>query len=189
MITGIILASGFSRRMGKDKLLMEFNGKKLLEWTLIAAKESSLSSIILVYRKEEIRQLGEEYGMKTIKNSLSELGQSESLKAGVRESSPEDSYMFLLGDQPFVDSQLIDRLIRIHKENPESIIIPSYNGKNAPPTIIPKKYREELLNIEGDTGARVVIKNHPDCVKNIQIDDYKSGFDIDKPSDLEKFEK
>ena len=31
MITGIILASGFSSRMGKDKLLLELNGEKIIE--------------------------------------------------------------------------------------------------------------------------------------------------------------
>ena len=75
MITGIIMASGFSNRMGKDKLLIEINGKKIIEWVIIALKDSNLDEIILVYRTEEIKKIGESYGIKTVLNPNAHLGQ------------------------------------------------------------------------------------------------------------------
>ena len=47
MITGIILASGFSRRMKRDKLLMEIDGIKMAERVIQACNKSSLDDLIL----------------------------------------------------------------------------------------------------------------------------------------------
>ena len=79
MITGIILASGFSRRMKKDKLLLEVGGMPLVERVIKACWESNLDEIILVYRREEVANIGKKYNVKTIYNANAHLGQSEGL--------------------------------------------------------------------------------------------------------------
>ena len=47
MVIGIILASGFSNRMGQDKLLLEVEGKRILEKVILAAKNSKLDDVVL----------------------------------------------------------------------------------------------------------------------------------------------
>ena len=59
MITGIIMASGFSKRMKTDKLTIEIEGMKIIERVIEATISSKLDKIILVYRTEEIRLIGE----------------------------------------------------------------------------------------------------------------------------------
>lgn len=184
MVTGIILASGYSRRMGENKLLMDVKGKKMIEWVIINSKNSLLDQIILVYRCEEVKKIGDSYGIKTIHNPKSNLGQSEGLKVGVKKACNSDAYMFLLGDQPFVNNKLIDKLIIEYNKNKNSIIVPYYEGMNGTPTIFPSSYRKELLEVEGDQGGKDIIKNKQSSVKKIYINNAKLGFDIDKPSDF-----
>ena len=91
MIVGIILASGYSKRMNRDKLLLEFNNKKAVENVIIAAKNSMLNKVILVYRKDQVRIIGEGQGVETIKNNKAHLGQSESVKLGVLQAEDRKS--------------------------------------------------------------------------------------------------
>lgn len=184
MITGIILASGFSKRMGQDKLLMEVDGIKMVERVIKAAKESSLDNIILIYRKEEVKKIGNDYGVKTIFNPKAHLGQGEGLKLGVKRSENPSNYMFLVADQPFISSKLINKLIKKHKENRTSIIVPYYNKKRGMPTIFPSSFRGQLLRVKGDKGGRDIIGENSSLIKKIYIDDEKLGMDIDDPINL-----
>ncbi len=65
MITGIILASGFSKRMNRDKLLMEIDGVPMVERVIQRAVESRLDEVILVYRVDEVKRIGKKYGIQT----------------------------------------------------------------------------------------------------------------------------
>lgn len=186
MVSGIILAAGFSKRMGEDKLLMEIDGIKMVERVIKNCKESSLDEIILIYRKEEVRNIGEKYNIKTIYNPNAHLGQSESMKLGVKAAKANDAFMFLMGDQPFTTNELMDRLIEEYINNQNSIIVPYYKGKKGTPTIFSSKFKNQLLLVQGDKGGRDIIKENTSFVKEIYIDDEKLGLDVDTPIDLKE---
>ncbi|NMB08083.1 MAG: NTP transferase domain-containing protein [Tissierellia bacterium] len=186
MITGIILASGYSRRMKKDKLIMNIKDKPMVEWVIKAAVDSKLDEVILVYRTVKVKEIGTKYGIKTLYNPKAYLGQSEGLKLGVRYAQNSSAYMFLVGDMPYINSQLIDKLIDEYKKNLDSLIVPFYNGKQGMPTIFPSLYRESLLNTSGDKGGRDIIKENFNSVKKVYIKEGKLGLDIDNLEDMKK---
>lgn len=183
MVTGIILASGFSTRMGQDKLVMKVNGRKIVEWVIKNCKKSLLDEIILIYRKMEVKKCGERHGIKTLYNSKAHLGQSAGVKLGVTASHHSHAYMFIMGDQPLITSQLINKLICEYRKEKTSIIVPCYDGKNGTPTIFPSIYKDELLKIGGDQGGRSIIKRKNSKVRKVCINDGSMGFDIDTPED------
>ncbi|MBU5437183.1 nucleotidyltransferase family protein [Tissierella sp. MSJ-40] len=187
MIVGIILASGYSKRMGKDKLLIEVEGRRIIEWVIKACYESKLDKTILVYRTKEVKELGNKYGIKTIYNSTAYLGQSEGLKLGIGKEKA-DAYMFLMGDQPFIRTEYINLLIEEHEKEKSKIIIPYYNGKKGTPTIFPSLFKEELMKVKGDKGGREIIEEYGFWVKKVYINDEKAGLDIDTEFDLERIE-
>lgn len=184
MITGIILASGFSKRMKKDKLLMEVQGEILIEKVIKQTVESDLDKIILVYRKEEVKEIGEKYKIKTIYNENAHYGQSQSMKLGIREAGDSDAYMFFVGDQPFLTKELINKLIEEYVNNDENIVVPYYGDTRGMPMIISSKYKDELLKVEGDMGGREIVNNNPHDLRKIYISNYIQGIDIDNEEDL-----
>ena len=186
MITGIILASGYSKRMKEDKLLMEVNGAKMIELVIESCKESSLDNIILIYRTEEIKKIGERYNIKTLYNPKAHLGQSEGLKLGVKAAKDSEAYMFLVGDQPFITAKLIDTLIEEYRLNKAPIVVPYYNCHRGMPTIFSSAFRDELLKVEGDKGGRDIIEKNAALVRKVFIDDKNLGMDIDTPEDFKK---
>ncbi|MBC8587905.1 nucleotidyltransferase family protein [Paratissierella segnis] len=185
MITGIVMASGFSNRMGKDKLLIEINGKKIIEWVLEAVKASNLNEIILIYRTKEIKRIADSYGIKTVYNPNAHLGQSQSVILGV-ENSKSDTYMFFVCDQPFISSELINNLIEEYNESPSKIVIPYYQGKINMPIIFPPDFKEDLLKVEGDKGGREIIHKNPTRIKKVEVQDEILLKDIDTIEDSEE---
>jgi len=136
MITGIILASGLSRRMNTEKLLLTVEGMPVVERVIRASTLSRLDHVILVYQKGEIKELGKKYNIETVCNHSAIEGQSAAIKEGIRASSPEsDAFMFLVGDQPFLDIHTINTLIDTFMQDEAPIVVPVYNGKRGNPVI------------------------------------------------------
>lgn len=189
MITGIILASGFSRRMGKDKLLIKLKDERIIETIIKASISSNLNKVIIVYRKDEIKDIAIKYKIPYILNKNSDLGQSESIKLGVESIKEKSDYMFIMGDQPFIDSGLINTLIKNYKETKKNILVPYYNSNKGTPTIIGYPYKEELLKLKGDKGGRDLIEKYNEDVKKVYLEDGRQGIDIDTLEDLQAIKK
>jgi molybdenum cofactor cytidylyltransferase len=189
LVTGIILASGFSERMTRDKLLLEVGGMPVVERVVKAAKSSLLDDVILVYQNAGVRAIGEKYQVRTVYNDSAHEGQSAAVKLGVRESRPDtNAFMFLVGDQPFLDPATINTLIDQSTKNPQQIIVPVYNGKRGNPVIFPSLFRNDLLAIEGDTGGRAVMEKRKDKLKLVVFEDCTAGMDFDTEEEYERIQ-
>ena len=108
MITAIVMASGFSKRMGLNKLLMKYNDKFLIEHTLEKISQCDFAEKIIVTQYEEIEKLTDNF--KVVINENAHKGQSESIKLGVKSSEKCDGYMFFVADQPLISQNDIEKL-------------------------------------------------------------------------------
>jgi len=187
MISGIILASGFSSRMKREKLTLAVEGVPMLERVICAATASTLDEVLLVYQKDEIRDLGQKYHLSLVHNSHPEYGQSAAVKAGVQCASPEsDGFMFLVGDQPYVSAVTIDRLITAFKQDMSRIVIPVYGSRRGNPVIFPSSLKRELLLLEGDVGGRAVIDKMQNLISVVVIQDEREAMDVDTDQAYDK---
>ncbi|WP_435548076.1 nucleotidyltransferase family protein [Desulfobacterium sp. N47] len=187
MISGIILASGFSKRMKREKLLLPLAGIPLVEHIIRTAQSSHLDEVILIYRNENIKELGAKYLNKIIFNAHAEEGQSAAVKLGITAADKEtDAFMFFVGDQPFLSSAMVNILIDIFTDYPDNIIVPVYNGKRGGPVIFPAKFKDELLALVGDSGGRSIIEKHKEELKPVEIENANAGIDVDTREEYEK---
>lgn len=192
---GIILAGGNSTRFGRPKQLLKLKGKYLLEFVLNAALESKLNHVVLV--------LGHEYQkiLQTLGNCITHErlqlvinhhyleGQSRSLKTGllkIRDTFP--AAMFLLGDQPMLDSNTIDHMLDKFRHSDKDICVPVCNGKRRNPVIFNRVFFNQLMGIEGDVGARYIIRANPDRVLYVEMDNPLCFVDIDTQKDFENLQ-
>lgn len=180
MVTGIIMASGFSRRLGDEKLLLKINGLPMVEHVIKSAHSSLIDEIILIFRRDAVKEIGKRYGCKTVLNSHPEKGQSEAIKLGIAHALSEtDGYMFFVGDQPYLSHVTINRLIEVFNRDKKCIIIPVYNGSRGNPVIFPASLNKELLDLDGDCGGRIVTEDRENGVKLVPIRSDLEGADID----------
>ena len=184
MLTGIIMASGLSRRMnGHNKLLMKIDGKYIFEHSMDSIIRSDVDKIIVVTWYDEIIDFCKKNDVLFVQNNFPEAGQSESIKLGIKNCDAESDFMFFVADQPFLKTDTINFLIKKYHQNKQKIIIPKNKNTLGNPRIFPKSMREEFLSLTGDVRGFWIIKKHPELVKYINIQDDVSFRDIDTLED------
>jgi len=188
---GIILAAGMSVRFGKPKQLLHLGNKYLLEWVLNAALASRLTKVVLVlgYEHQKILlALRSKISLPRLQieiNPRYRQGQSRSLQAGLSAVQNEfQSVMFLLGDQPLLQSATIDYLLENFWKSEKDICVPVYRGQRGNPTIFSRALYDRLKAIDGDIGARNIILENPAKVLFVEIDDQLAFADIDSQEDF-----
>lgn len=185
-ISCIIMASGHSKRMGKNKLFLEFNNKKIFEYTLDLVKKVNFKEVILVSSYNEILKHGENLGFKGVKNLNSEIGKSSSIHLGVNEVSENLPMMFFVCDQPLLSLDTVNKLIDAYNKN-NLITYPVINNRRGAPVIFPPEMKEELLSLKNDQGGMLLVK---DKNRNeVPIENEEDLVDIDTEEDYENLKE
>lgn len=187
MISAIVMASGFSKRMGENKLLMDFNGKTIIENTFEALKKCDFKEVIVVSQYEEVLKIANKYQFKFVLNDNAQIGQSESIKLGIRNSGKCDGYMFFVGDQPLINNDDLKELINEFERKKEYIVIPRYDNKTGNPVIFPTCLKNNLLSLKNDEKGKKVI-NEYDKIKYVNVSKY-TLLDVDTKLDYENLKK
>jgi CTP:molybdopterin cytidylyltransferase MocA len=165
-VWGIILAAGFSRRMGTAKLLLPFKGKSILRHVIEETLESRLSGITVV-ANPDIPELITEASVpgidKVIVNENAGQGISSSIKSGLLSVPAEiTAAMFLLGDMPLITSREINRVLQDYMKHPDSplIVQASYQNQNGHPVLFDRLLFSELSHVSGDEGGKSIINKY-----------------------------
>lgn len=179
-VDAVIMASGFSKRMGFNKLKLEYNNISLLENCLKKLSAIPFNEVLVCGREDWVKSLSKKYSFKYLDNLTAHLGQSESIKLGVKNSNGK-GITFFTADQPFLSEKTILTLYyNFLKTN--LIIIPIVNNNRFSPVFFPEDKKSELLKLEGDTGGKIVIKNTP-FINLISFSSEKEFLDIDTEED------
>ncbi len=192
-VEGVILAAGLSTRMGRQKLLIEVGGIPLIRRVVRAAVESCLSRLILVTgpsNSELLQSLGPDARHERVLiavNDHPEEGMSSSLKTGMGLLTKETSgVMLILGDQPFLTSAIINRLLNEFHKRTDCILAPLIQGRRSNPVIFPADLFPELEMVTGDAGGRSVLQRHAARVVGIEMGGYYNDIDLDTADDLQR---
>jgi len=183
-VSAILLAAGKSSRMGKLKQLMPLGESTILEQTLDNLLGSKAAEVIVVlgYKAEEVMKRLSGKPIKVVVNPLYRKGMSTSIAAGLKfVDSQSQAVMLTLGDQPYVDSPTINRLIDAFSSDKKGIVIPTHQGQRGHPLIFARKYQAQLYDLSGDIGGREIIKQHPEDVLEVPVDCEGIVIDIDTP--------
>src|SRR5208283_3811365 len=97
-ISAIILAAGYSRRMGALKPILKLGGKTILERTISLFQDFGIEDVIVVvgHRAKEIVSHVENCRAQVITNEQFERGMFSSVQAGVNALRPESEAFFVL---------------------------------------------------------------------------------------------
>jgi len=122
-----------------------------------------------------------------INNNDWQSGMGSSIRFGIRELEKDnlscDAVLISLGDQPLIDKEYFERLIKVFQDNPECIIASDLGSRIGVPAIFPESFFSELKELKEDFGARYIIKKYKDKVITVSAVD--KSFDIDT---LEQYE-
>lgn len=191
-ISGIILAAGKAARMDKVKQLLPFRGTTILGRVVENALGSSLHEVIVVlgHALEDIRRVID-FGHATIAVNADYIsGQSTSLRTGLAAISSESAAaLFILGDQPLIDPDVIDALVKCYRQQSAPFIIPTYQGKRGNPVLIDRAVFPRLESLEGDVGARILFDEYAHQICEIEMGDEDIMFDVDTLDDYARLQE
>ncbi|SFI33136.1 molybdenum cofactor cytidylyltransferase [Paenibacillus sp. UNC496MF] len=197
-IGAIYLAAGFSRRMGEAKLPLELApGATLGSRGLLEVRRSGFQPIVVVVRPEDpllwlydgTAGLDRLPKFRIAPCKDANKGMSRSIRAGMQALLPEepDAVLIALADQPFVSASLLRRLASVFRKDPAADFVASgYGDVSAPPALFNKTMFDRLCRLEGDAGARALLRSTEFRGKVVRYAAEWAFVDIDTKEQLEK---
>jgi molybdenum cofactor cytidylyltransferase len=185
MPTGILLAAGKSERFGSNKLLHPITDNRPMLLVTAGKLASVLPGSIIVINEQlnpfttELEQLG----LRVVVNEQAEQGMGSSIACGVGASQQASGWLIMLADMPYIKTETITLLVT-RLEHGANIVAPVYDKQRGHPVGFDQCYKDELLALDQDTGARQVIKKHQDKLELVTVDDTGVIIDVDQASDL-----
>jgi len=182
----VIMASGFGKRFGTNKLLSDFHGSPLFS-RILDATDDIFSQRVVVTRYPEIAQYCEERGIQTILHSLPY--RSDTVRLGIEALSNTNRCMFAPADQPLLRRETVVSLAFSSKNDPDNIWRTFCGNTPGSPVIFPKWSYKDLQDLPEGKGGSVIIKKYPERVRTVNARDIYELKDVDTPDDLNELLK
>lgn len=110
-------------------------------------------------------------------------GMGHSLACGILSTEAADGWVVALADMPFVTPATVAAVAEKISDS-DSIARPAYRQTPGHPVAFGSAYRDELLALTGDQGARTVIERHREKLEIVAVEDPGVVRDIDHPADI-----
>lgn len=183
----VIMASGFGRRFGSNKVLAEFRGKTLLEWILEKTKGNLFEKRVVVTRYPEVVRICQDADVEVILHDLPY--RSDTVRLGLQAMPPEiEGCMFCPIDQPVLSRESLKKMI-YDLQGKDGICRLGYGEKSGAPVLFGSRYFEELLHLPEGKGGNVLIQKYGDKVVQTEGTCEEELMDADTPQILAWLEK
>jgi len=189
-VAGLVLAAGSSTRAGSvNKLLVKVADAPMVRTIVDTLLHSELESVQVVtgHEHQKVQAALDGAGINCHYCPSHVMGMAHSLSHGISRLPACEAVLVCLADMPHVTPPLINFLLEsAGAQVAEVIVVPVYNGKRGNPVIVGKAFFDTLLQHEGDTGARFLMKQYPERVIEIEVADASVVTDYDTVKALDE---
>lgn len=186
MIAAVVLSAGESSRMGRPKALLPIGGETFIERIVHVLGQAQVDKIFVVlgFDAENMRRSIEHLPVEILVNSDYQKGQLSSLQVAVQRLERDTDYEAMLVhlvDHPYIDTELVDLMIRRFRDSGKLIVVPRFSGRRGHPVIFAGTLFPELLEAPMNEGAKAVVKAHRADILEIDTEQEGITVDIDTP--------
>lgn len=186
-ITGILLAAGESRRFGSHKLIAPLVAGVPVVLQSVRNLRAALDDVVVVVRPGDIDLARLLHGEAVTIVPCPDAGQGmgTSLACGIAAARGSDSWLVALADMPWIRAETIQKVVVALRDG-HDLVAPACNGRRGHPVGFGNRYRDELLGLKGEAGARNLLTRAAGQCLLIDTDDAGVLRDIDRPPDLQQ---
>jgi CTP:molybdopterin cytidylyltransferase MocA len=156
----VILAAGFSSRMGAFKPLMDLGGLTALERCVRLFRDSGIDRVLAVtgHRAAEVRAEAGRQGLPTTHNEGYEGGMFSSVRTAAAAMTGHDAFFLLPVDIPLVRPATVAALLDAYDGR---TAFPVFEGERGHPPLIPSGLIPAILEHDGRGGLKSLLGQHP----------------------------
>ena len=179
-VAAVVLAAGRSTRMApSNKLLLpDAQGQAMVARVASACSASRVAWVIVVTGHQAdlvtraVRRAPVRSDTRFAHAAGHATGLSASLRAGLAALPQDaDAVLVCLGDMPLVTGRMIDRLLSMYDpDEGRLIVLPTFRGKQGNPMLWDRRFFAEMMALEGDRGARALLRHHAEWVAEVETD-------------------
>jgi molybdenum cofactor cytidylyltransferase len=180
-VAAVVLAAGASTRLGELKQLVFLGEETLLERAVRVAREAGCLPVVVVLGAGYAQVLGNSLLGDAVQviNDRWEEGMASSIRLGVQSlgfaAKDAEGVVLMTCDQPAVTVEHLEALMC-----GQEVKASRYAERNGVPAFFPREYFGRLMELEGDHGAR-------EMLRSAAFVELEGGeLDVDTPEDLEK---
>ena len=185
MKTGaVILAAGYSSRMGDFKPLLQLGGRTLVEHTVTLFRNAGVDHIIVVtgHKEDEVAAEAARLNVETVSNADYDEGMFSSVCAGISKLPELDAFFVLPVDIPLIRSSTVQTLLEA--ETNEGVIYPCFDTERGHPPLISSHVIPAILKHDGQGGLKRVLEQFPGL--DVPVWDKGILLDADTQEDFKK---
>jgi molybdenum cofactor cytidylyltransferase len=163
-VGAVLLAAGAARRMGCNKMLATIDDEPLVRRAARRAAAATIGPLVVVvgFEAESVRAALTGIDCRVVENPAFEGPGSRSLHAGLRAiDASVDAVIVLLADMVHVTTAMIGAVAAAARHDGAAIVASRYGRVIAPPVAFPRRFFGELLEWNGEGGAKPVVLRHP----------------------------
>ncbi len=124
-------------------------------------------------------------GARLVTNPKPDRGMGTSLACGIAAAGDADAWLVGLADMPWIRPSTVRSLVDALREGAR-LVAPSYRGRRGHPVGFGAPLRDPLLQLRGDSGARVLLQEPGSRLKRIEVDDPGILLDVDAPQAIDR---
>jgi molybdenum cofactor cytidylyltransferase len=169
-VTGLVLAAGGSKRLGRPKQLLPYGGVTLLDHVLATARRCRFDQLLCVLGggADEVRAAVDFDGAQVVENDQYGEGCSSSIAAALATVDPRSELLVLmLGDQPAVTPDTVAALLAGRGGAPLAVC--AYDDGRGHPLAFARAVFAELAALHGDKGVWKLLDDHAADVVDVRM--------------------
>lgn len=191
MISAIIPAAGESKRMGRPKMLLPWEGGTVLTRVVFTFRNAGIEDIVVVTggAREEVEELLATLEVRVIFNEdHARGGMLSSVQRGMRALGRQTQAALIgLGDQPQVREGSARMVCKAFLETGSNIVVPSFQMRRGHPWLVARPLWGEVLKMQPPRSLRDFLSARRAEIHYVNVDDPNVLADLDTPEDYEKW--
>lgn len=183
----VVLAAGFSSRLGEPKALARVHGVSLLRRTLKVASSFFADRIVVVVPRNAARYRIEARGVKVrwVENAQRTQGLSSSVRRGIAAACYASAIMLLPADLSRLKNRDLFKLVQRWQSAPRRLTARKIDRSGGAPVILPRWLYPRASSLAGDVGLRELI-GQLSAESRVLVELPSAAWDVDTPQDLRR---